>query len=78
MLSLATDYSFAMNLDKVQGRSTKLQPPKQKSDKKDNKAPYHCICSFLSISYVLTFYIEELRLLGFGKGLLKFPADCLI
>lgn len=29
-------------------------------------------------SYVLTFYIEELRLLGFGKGLLKFPADCLI
>lgn len=27
MLSLATDYSFAMNLDLVQGRSTKLQPP---------------------------------------------------
>lgn len=24
MLSLATDYSFAMNLDMVQGRSTKL------------------------------------------------------
>lgn len=26
MLSLATDYSFAMNLDLVQGWSTKLQP----------------------------------------------------